>query len=310
MDNRQLISKADLALSDLAENGGYLQPEQAKRFIKLLIKNAVLMPMVTVVPMKSHKKQISKIKMEGRVLRAGNPGTALPAADRARPVTSEVELDAKLFKGQVNLEDSVLEDSIEGNRLKETVLQLMAEQVSVDIEEVQISGDTESPDPFLAQFDGILKSATSHVVNAGGARLSREVCRDTIKALPQQYLRRRQALKFLTSINAEFDYRDSLADRGTALGDRATTDNARVPAFGVEIVPIPMFPEDLGVGSNTTNMLLLDPKNINLGFWREIQFEWDRDIEVGVTKIVVTMRMDQKYQHEDAVVKTTNILAD
>ena len=53
LDNRTILEKADLALADLTGGGGILQPAQAQKFMRLLIKQSVLMQMATVVPMSS-----------------------------------------------------------------------------------------------------------------------------------------------------------------------------------------------------------------------------------------------------------------
>lgn len=306
--NQSLLAKADLALSDLISAGGFLPAEQAQTFLKLLIKEAVLMKMCKVVPMKSFKKKIDKIKFGSRIMRAGSEATALPSGDRSKPSLSQVELDVKLFKAQVNLSDETLEDNIEEGDFKSTVLSLMAERLSVDFDEMMIQGDESSADPFLAQFDGILASATSNTVNAGGVALDKNVLRDCLKAMPQEYLRRKKDMRFLTSIDAELDYRDSLSDRMTDLGDESVTEDRAVKYSNIPVIPVPMMPENLGGGSNTTNVIFVDPKNIALGIWRQIRFEWDKDIEAGVTKIVATLRADMKYTEETAVVKATNIL--
>lgn len=308
MDNRTLLAKADLALADLMLDGGLLQPVQAQRFIRLLIKEAVIMKYATVIPMKAPKHVVETIRFAGRVLRAGQEATALPAADRSKPTFGRAELDAKLFKAEVDLDNEVLEDSIERAQLKNTIMTLMAEAISRDIDEVVINGDTTSTDTFLAQFDGLVRGANSHVVNAGGTVLGKNLFRDMIKAMPSEFLRRRNDLQFLTSTDAEIDYRDSLVDMKLApLSIQQLTDDVPVTYSGIPIRSVPMFPENLGVAGNQTIALLLDPKNITVGIWRQIRVETDKDISAGILKIVATMRMDSKYAHEDAVVKGIGI---
>src|SRR5688572_26005662 len=111
-DNRTLLAKADMALADLTTDGGVLQPAQAKKFIRILIKESVLLKMATVVPMKAPKQLIESIRFQGRILRAGAEATPLTEAQRARPHTGRHELDAKLFKAEVRLSNELLEDSI------------------------------------------------------------------------------------------------------------------------------------------------------------------------------------------------------
>jgi HK97 family phage major capsid protein len=309
ISNRTLLAKADLALADLMTDGGLLQPTQAQRFIRLLIKEAVMLPLATVIPMRAPKQMIDKIRFNGRVLRAGQEATALPAADRAKPNIGHVELDAKLFKAEVNLDNEVLEDSIERAQLKNTIMTLMAEAISRDVDEVVINGDTASTDTFLAQFNGMLRAAQTNIVNNAGARLTKDLFRDMIKAMPSEYLRRRDDLRFLVSTDAEIDYVDNLIERNIApLAAQGLTERPNVTFSGIPVQTVPMFPENLGAGGNSSVAMLLDPKNLNIGIWRQIRIETDKDISAGILKIVATMRMDAKFVEELAVVKGTNVL--
>lgn len=306
-DNRTILQKADLALADLTAGGGILKPAQAQKFMRLLIKDSPLMRLATVVPMQSPKQQLSKIKFGSRVLRPGAEATALPLADRARPDLSQVELDAKLFKAEVRLSDEVLEDSIERGELRQTIMEMMAEAISRDMEEVLINGDTLSADPFLAVMDGALKQATSNVVDAGGAAISKSLLRDMLKTIPSEHLRDKKAMRFMTSVDADLDYRNTLAERATAVGDRLLEGDTPVLYSGVPLQPIPLFPENLGAGSDQTVILLCNPKNIHVGIWRNIRVESARDISEGTLKIVATLRFDVKFAEEPGVAKAINV---
>ncbi len=306
-DNRTILQKADLALADLTAGGGILKPAQAQKFMRLLIKDSPLMRLATVVPMQSPKQQLSKIKFGSRVLRPGAEATALPLADRARPDLSQVELDAQLFKAEVRLSDEVLEDSIERGELRQTIMEMMAEAIARDMEEVLINGDTLSADPFLAVMDGALKQATSNVVDAGGAAISKNLLRDMLKTIPSEHLRDKKAMRFMTSVDADLDYRNTLAERATAVGDRLLEGDTPVLYSGVPLQPIPLFPENLGAGSDQTVILLCNPKNIHVGIWRNIRVESARDISEGTLKIVATLRFDVKFAEEPGVAKAINV---
>lgn len=307
MDNRTLVKKADLALADLTTGGGLLQPAQANKFMRVLIREAKLMKAATVVPMRSPKQIIDKIRFGGRVLRRGKSATALTQAERAKPDLSNVELDASLFKAEVHLDNEVLEDSIEGGSLRQTIMTTLGEAIARDMEDILVNGDTASTDDFLSVFDGILKQATSNLVTVSPtASLTKVILRDMLKTMPNEFLRNKRLMSFFTSTDAQIDYAESLASRDTVLGDRFHMEDVP-PAFsGVKVVDIPLFPEDLGAG-NETNALLLDPKNIQVGIWRRIKVETDKDISAGVLVIVATLRFDVKYAIEDAVVKATGI---
>lgn len=307
MNNRTLLQKADLQLSDLLTDGGALVPAQAKKFIRLLIKESAILPIATVKPMRSKKQLVEKVRFASRILRAGSEGVALSSADRSKPDTSKVELDSKLFRAQVDLTTEVLEDNIEQGSFRQTIMELMGEAISRDMDEIVVNGDVTSPDTFLAQFDGMLASATSNVVGGGGNALASDDLKAAIKAMPTEFIRNKRQLRFMTSIDAETDYRDTLSQRDTVAGDRFLQEDTPIMYSGIPVMDVPLFPEDLGGGSNETNVILTDPKNILVGVWRKITIETDKDIERGVMKIVANLRFDFKYVEETATVKVTAV---
>lgn len=315
MDNRSLLQKAEISLSSLSANGA-LQPAQAAKFMRLLIKESTFLPQTTVKAMKAPKEQLSKIGITGRVLHAGAEGVALNTNDYTAINMADQELDCDLFKAEVHLTNEVLEDSIERGELRNTVMQMFAEHIGRDMEEIVLSGDTAlaGTDAFLGTFDGARKQSSAHVVDHNDATTNRALFKNMLKTLPQQYLRSKSKFKYFTSINSEIDYKDSFADRETALGDQATRGDVQLAYSGVSIESIPMMPENVqsthiaGVpGQNTTNVLLMDPKNVNVGIWRKIRLETDKDIQRGVMIVVATLRFGCKILHNDAIVKATNV---
>ena len=308
-DNRSILEKADLALADLTTGGGILLPAQAQKFLRLLIKQSVLLQYATVTPMAAPKQQINKIKFGSRVLRPGKEATPLPDAQRVAPDLSHVELDAKLYKAEIHLDDEVLEDNIERGDLRQTIMELLAEAISRDMEDVVINGDTSSTDPLLSTMDGLLKQAKSHVVDAAAAPIGKNLLRDMVKTMPSEYLRDKSTLRYLTSVDSDLNYRAALAERPTPGGDKFLETDAAVYYSGVALQPIPLFPDTLGQAGNQTVLLLLNPKNIQVGIWRQIRIETWRDISAGVLKVVATLRCDATYAEEPAVVKAINLAA-
>ena len=307
LNNRSILEKADLALADLTTGGGVLAPAQAQKFMRLLIKQSVLMQMATIVPMAAPKQEISKIRFGSRILRPGQEGVALASADRSKPDMTSVELDAKLYKGEVRLSDEVLEDSIERGELRQTIMEMLSEAIARDMEELAINGDTASADPFLATMDGILKQSTSNIVNAASGVIDNTILTDLLRTLPSEYLRDKKAMRFLTSVDADLDYRATMAARATTVGDRFLEGDAPVLYSGVPLSSVPLWPENLGATTDQTAILLCNPKNINVGIWRKIRLEADRDVSEGVLKIVATLRFDVRFAEEPATAKAINV---
>lgn len=307
----QLIQKADMALADLT-TGGLLVPEQVKKFYEILIEESVLLPLVTTVTMAAPTWELSKLGFTGQVLHPGNEASALAVADRSSPQMGKVQLVAKEFVAEARMSYSVVEDNIENGTLPQTLMRLLAKAVARDIEKVVINGDTATAGStplalLLATLDGILKQSTSFSVNAGGVRLNKSILKQMVQTLPSQFMS--PGLAFITSKNAVIDYVDSIASRATPKGDDALVKAAAAEYTGYPVIPIPLFPENLGGGTNQTNVILTDLKNINVGFHREVRIETDRDIMARQLIIVITVRFDVKYSHEPAVVKGTAVLA-
>lgn len=309
-DNQTILQKADLALSDLTIDGGYLQPAQAQTFMRILIKQAVIMGLATVTAMRSPKQLVEKIAFGSRILHAGTESVALAVGDRSRPDTEEVELDAQLFKAEVRLNNEVLEDSIERGQLRQTIMQLMAERIATDMDDCIVNSNTGSADRFYSKLTqgGILQQAVSQVVDAGSTTTSKQTWLNMLKAMPSQFQRNKKDLRYLTSIRSEIDYRDSLGNRQTVGGDQWLANDDAVKYNGIPVVGVPLFPENIGTNSTCTDAILTDPKNINVGIWRNIRIETDKLVSEGVLIIVATLRFDVKFSHEPAVVKTTDIL--
>lgn len=298
MRTRDILEKADIAVSDLISDGGYLNPMQANVFIRLLIDQPTILNQVRVVPMNAPTMEINKIGFTSRILKkAPASGTALAAVDRSKPTTEKVELSTKEVIAEVHLPYDVLEDNIERGRLEDTVMSLIAERASLDVEELIINGDLGSGDDYLALVDGILEQVTSHVVDysASPVGITKTVFKDAIKAMPSKYLRNRSMMRFFTSVDAEIEYTDHLADRETQLGDARIARKTPEVAFGVPIDPVALMPDDKAI--------FTWPQNIIFGVQRQIMIETDRDIRARVLIVVLTMRMDLKFEEEDSVVK-------
>ncbi len=306
-ENRTILRKAQLAVGDLTTDGGLLVPRQSARFIRVLIKQSRLLQDVFVRPMGSPKELIETIRFGSRVLRPGVEGVALPEGDRVKPDLTKKELDAKLFKAEAPITDEVFEDNIERTALRNTLMQILSDAVSRDMEEVIINGDTASIDAFLAQFDGVLKQTTSNVVDATSSTLTKSVLKDTWKAMPKEFRRLKDRMRFYTNSDAVTDYADSVSDRATGAGDQALQQNVDQRYTGVPVVPVSLYPELTSGPDVLTQMTLTDPMNIRVGIHRAIRMEVDRDVRAGITFLVVTMRMDVKLVTEEATVKTIAI---
>jgi HK97 family phage major capsid protein len=303
-DNRTLLQKADLAISNLT-SGGLLQPQQTDSFFKIMIKKAVLMNLITVTPMRGPTERRDKTRFGSRVLKPGAESTALPVGYRSAPDLSFIQLSAKLVKAEVRLSDEVLEDQIERGEFQNTIVELLAQAVARDVDFLISQGDTTSADPLLGVLNGFLKQNVTNVVNAGGVKLQKSVLRDMLKTMPDEFVD--ENLCYLTNRQAKVDYKDSLADCATPGGDAWLATRSEVTYSDYKISSIPEFPNALGSGTNETRVVLTDPKNMLLGVLRQVKVKTGEDIAAGQMIVVVSMRLDAQYMHEPASVLATGV---
>lgn len=308
--NQELIRKADMALADLSNNGGLLTPEQTDTFIQTLMDSPTIMNVARVVTMNGPQKKINKIGFGSRILRPAVSGTALDPADRSKPDLGQITLNSKEVIAEVHLPYDVLEDNIErGNinagmesgagGLHQTIVNLVGQRAALDLEELGILGDTLSGDPYLALADGFIKRSTSHVVDFLGATISKDAFKLAIKAMPDKYLRVRGENSFFVSVDNETEYRDTVANRVTGLGDAALVSANSLAAFGSPIQAAPLMPNSKGIYTN--------PNNLIFGIQRRVNIEYDKDIRARKFIIVLTARVDFQIEEPDAVVAITNI---
>lgn len=319
MKNEELVRKADFALSDLTNNGGLLEPQQASTFIRTLVKQPTLINLVRTIEMAAPTFKAAKLVFGSRILRAATSGTALAESDRAKPTTDEVVLATKEVIAEVRLPYDVIEDNVErggigenvdgsggegspaGGGMVDTIRTLIIEAASRDLEELALQGDTGSLDSYLALVDGYLAKLTANgnVVDNAGAVLSRSMFRDGLQAIPPQYHRERPNMRHMVSVNNELEYRETLAARDTTLGDQSIQSRPAVLGYGVPVTPVHLMPEAQGI--------LGHPLNFLMGIQRQMTMESEKLISERVYKIVVTMRVDFQIEEEDASAVYTNI---
>ncbi|MBU1483192.1 MAG: phage major capsid protein [Gammaproteobacteria bacterium] len=309
MSNRTLIQKADLSLDLVRDNGGYLQDATAAKFIEELIEESVLMSRARVIPMKAPRMHIPRVSLSQRILRKDGVMVGLPnEEDRFRPQFTDAVLDAVDFRAIVRVPDQIIRDNVEGDKLANTLLSLGRKRVAADMEELAIRGDITSADPFLSSLDGFFAKANVNVVDFAGARISKNGLALMHRSLPQAYKRAKNAMEFYVSTNSESDYSLLVEERQTLLGDKALLESPRHRFQGSNIVPVPMFPEELGDDSDESKILLCEPTNMVFGIRTKIGVEMDRKAEEGYTSMVFTVSYDVQFEDVNAVVLGDNVL--
>lgn len=316
LDNLTAIKKADMAVSDLSGGGsGLLVAEQADTFYKVPILRSVFLPMVTVVKMNNPTQEAPRANgMTGaRILRRGTSGQALNTAQRAKPnLLAPVTLTAKLLRGEVRIPDEVFEDNIERQAFANTIREMIGEEIAKDIEDLVLNGDTTSTDDLLSTFDGVIESISSNIVPAGGVYLGKSTLRDVDLTVPKALRQPTSAMRYFTSHKGAIWYRDSQSNRQTGEGDSALVRGFDGDTYarynGVPVMPVPLISDELGSGNDETVVVYCNPKDIVVGYQRQVTIKTKEMPESGEIAFYVTLRMDMQLKHEPLLVKATGVL--
>lgn len=310
MRNQNIIEKSAMTLNDLA-TGGLMNPEQASQFIKMIIDQPTILKDARTVQMASDKRKLEKIGFGQRILRPGVEATALTDGQKTKPTTSTIELNAKEVIAEINISYDTLENNIEGDNLKNTLMQMIAGSASLDLEELALNGDTSSSDPYLALLNGIRKQAKSHIVDYAGKAIDKELFKKLYKSVPAKYLRNPVDWKYYTSHGNEVEWKDVVANRQTGLGDQSLQ-GGKPSAYGVPVNGIAMLqPYEATIDTESksvSDVILTHPKNIVVGLSRNMRLEVDKDITKRIFIIVLTAKMDVVFEEEDAVAKGIKVL--
>ena len=307
-ERKSPLQKAGEFLSSDLASGGLLVDEQQDEFIRTVIEQSTMLPVIRTVPMRSPSRRIERIAFTGRVLKPLDEFT--DPGDANKPDLAKITLDTFEFGALFvitydtltqNLESAA--PSVRGSRFETTLMEIIAERVAVDIEDFVLNSDTASADPDFTKFDGALKLASNSFDNLG-LPIAKGLFKDTLLALPKKFRLNKGNMLWMYGPSTETEWRDELSDRGTALGDEAVgaggeTVDRRFGAYGIPAMQVPVMPEDLGAGSDEGKLLLTNPLNMITGIHREVFFDWDKDIRKRALEIMVTTRFGFKYEDPD-----------
>ena len=309
-------------------NGGLLNPEQSARFLDYMFDATVIGKVARTVRMKADTTEIDRIGVGEKLMKLATEGS--DTASNGSVTFSKISLTTKKLRMDWELSTESLEDNIEGPDLEDHIARMMATQAGNDIEDVVLNGNTDlTSDALYKSFNGVVKKAKTygHVVDAGGAAVSRAVFNSALKALPRKYKQRRTDLRFLAGSNLvqDFLYNNSISEnfvnpqdvassivRGQVAPLGGPAGYVAPYAFGIPIVEVPLLPEtQAGDYSGHTgshgDIHLTFPNNVVIGIKRDVtvyRFFWPRKDSIEYTMYT---RVGVQIEQADAWVVVKNV---
>lgn len=274
--------------------GGLLRPEQSQKFIDYMWDATTLGAQVRKIPMRANEMELDRMAVGERVVRLATE--AVDDAINVKVAFSKVSLTTQKLRLDWELSSDSLEDNIEGKDFENHVAQLLSAQAANDIEDLAINGDVDNVnDALFKSFDGWRKRLYSgaNVVDAAGAPLDRGIFHKALNKMPRKFMAGRAGLRWFTSTGLLTDYVYNFetveqtdeasryvpeSDRQAALANpRAGSAPGWSPAapYGIRAQEVPLFADyDFNggtAGGQSSDVWLVDPKNLIWGVKREIQ---------------------------------------
>lgn len=257
--NEEVIRKAAI-IADSLSTAGKLNPAQSDKFIDYVVDESVLKNNARVVRFRNESLEIDKIGVGKRV--------AVPKSEASDPnvrrgiTTSKITLTPSELMVPFEIGDNFRELNIEGEGVEDHIIQMMATQLSNDLEDLYINGNKLKParlqsdmldggsttqyvsDNYLGLQDGwSLLADGANVVDAGGQNIGLSLFSRAIRALPTKFRRNRSQLRWFLSPDLWQLYQERLATRATPLGDSSISgdDGSVAGPFGIKAVPVPLW---------------------------------------------------------------------
>lgn len=319
---------APLSVDTVTLPGSLLNRQQADRFIDLVVDETMLMKMVRRERVDHCSGEIVRLDLCTPVTESAS---ARSCTNTRLPSESFIRYDLEKYRSTFTIKQDFLECNLEGNRARDTLLNMFAKRMAMDLETAFILGDTALPmgdgqtdlNNLLGANDGIYKILQDCVpecqqIDAKGHAVSKYLFHHALTRLPTKYRTRQSEYRYLTAVSSHDKLRLDLSDRETNAGDGALLNGNSFNPWGVPVVPIPLFPEDLdvdingGVGSPDVQpegsfIILARPSNFVHLVQREIQMEIERIPKFDCWQYWWHMKWDAVVENPDEVVLVYNI---
>jgi hypothetical protein len=307
------------------KKGGYLAPQQVRTFLDYATDVTVLGPQVRTERIRGDIAELTRMGIGERLLRVATE--AVDDGVNVGAAFSKISLSTTKFRLDWEISTEALEDGLEGAQLEDHIARLMANQVGNDMEDYAINAaSSKTDDPGIGAFDGwsARAGAIGHVVDAGGATLTRDVFSSMLKAMPRQKKMNRANLKFFTSSNAIQDFLDAeqvleLAADNTERSAAAILSGPlgyTMPRiYGQSVQEVPLFEENkVGTYSGGdsasavhSEVWLTDPKNLIWAIKREVQVYRQFAQKKDSWEYTVYVRFGTAIEDGNAIVVAKNV---
>lgn len=328
MNDNELLEKVIVSTEIGNPAGsGLLGAEQANQFIDYMWDATVLGSQVRTIRMRSTEQEIDRIGVGKRLIRAAVE--AVDTGENQGVYFSKISMTTKKIRLDWELSTETLEDNLEGEALEDHIARMMATQAGMDLEDLAINGRAGDPDKTLGIMDGwrtrALTAGAAIVIDNptfdGDNGFHRATANAALKAMPREFMQRRNQLKFFVGSNLIQDYLFKLVNdpAGATYGDTSRPVRTEGPAgfmggilFGVPYQEVPLFDETRDHSAGTPagdfgELWLTFPQNLLWGVKREIKVVREYAPKKDTIEYTMFCRVGTQIENTKAFVIVRNI---
>lgn len=310
MDRREALAKATITTPDVGS--GLLDPERGRAFIRTLKEKGTLSAQMRQEIRTASSGEIDKLSTGRRIIRA-----ATENADdgyRAGATFAQVAYSTRKVRLPWEVTEDVFHENLEGPGFEATLTSEMTDQFALDLEDLEINGDTAAgagaDQAFLQINDGLLKIVATAAVSGrnidgsavNGGAIHKAHFFDALYGMPNKY-RSSGRLRWIMSPARHIAWWEHLSDRSTAAGDallEARGGAANGP-LGIPVLEVPAWPD--------SEIWLADPRNfVRVISWqvrrRKVTGQTDAELAAKDKRFYVFfIKTDVIVEETDAVVR-------
>lgn len=283
---------------------GVLPVQRFGQFVREVRESSSLIGEARILnALQSYEVDISRIGLNVQ-LEAGrdNTGAKVAPTDDSVDVTTNT-LSMKELITKISIEDETLEDNIERAQFEQTLVTLLGQGVSYDLECFFLHADTSyTGDRALYKInDGWMKLAGNQATTASPTDddWPLSLFDEMLGKVPNRYKQMIPQMRFYVSWDILEAYREYLKGRESAVGDQAIIGGPNLTYQGLPVQYVPALD---ALQDGKVRALLTVPTNLVYGFWRNIKVEPQRDASMRRTEYIVSLRADCHYEDEDGAV--------
>jgi len=315
---REMVEKSAIDSSSLPNS--VFNRKQADRFIDLVVDESVLMKRVRVVRTNRNKGEINKLDL-GSIVTEGAHTTS--QASTRVPSESVVTYDCEKYRSAFDLKTDFMEDNLERSGVRDTLLGMFSKRMSIDIEMAALEGDDDlatgdgqsDENNLFGVNDGFNKILVAQVpaaqqIDAAGAAPSKKLYYDMKRQIPSRYRAAKPAYTWVVPSGPFDKWRLDWSDRETAGGDSALANGTSPGPWGINMLEVPLMPEDLTFGTSGTDgsYIFLTPlKNFIYFVQRDITIEFDRKPRQDCWEVTIHFRVDVEIENPALVILASNV---